>query len=146
MPRSRYSKFKIVFFVGLVAAVAGFLLGILGARMGRESAPMVMALICWPAGLCATLVGLIGMIRNSRFKEAGFFVLLGGVALPLGLWCTRALLRKEVSGVYIIGGLPIPLILVMPLVALVGAGLLLAGVVEFITQLAPRKGSTGRRR
>ena len=83
------------------------------------------------------IVGAILLLTSVRIRGP-IAEILGGLALAgIGAYSTRTLIEGEVSGIYVVGFIPIPLIVVTVIAAVVGIWLFVHGTAAAL-KLLPR--------
>jgi hypothetical protein len=143
LPPQDLAKRRIVyglafFLLGLILAVVGALLG--GSdQTGKPASTLFSAvfnfgIISFGVGIVLLCIGFIGLAKASKYATSIAMVFFGIFGVVFGAIGTWLLNRGDVSGVYAIGCVPLPLIVIT--LAMIAGGFysIIAGIFSAIRQ------------
>ena len=116
--------------VGCLLVVLGISGGLALLGLGARLAPEV-ALYSQLSMFVFVLLGvMLLLLANSNLRTAVGLMMIGTIGLSIGIWGTKGVLDKTISGVALWGPVPIPLIFIAPLLGLGGLAFVIAGIVR----------------
>ena len=130
MPKHKIYNPKATLWIFIIG-VALFILPILIiGLMGKRYIPVGLTLITGFAstgGFVLLIIGIIRVILSTRHKDIIGAIFGGVFMIGLGLVLFLLVIRGEINGIAIYGGIPIPFIIIGPLLALAGIGIIITG-------------------
>jgi len=87
-------------------------------------------MIAFVIGLILLIIGTVRAVKEERLGKFVGEMLAGLFFLGLGVVLTSELIKGNVRGVYVVGFIPIPLIVVTPIVGLAGLYFFVEGTVS----------------